>query len=188
MFEDRLCTRGVATRWHSPAYPCRIATVQGDCAGFAPPRFGRAAIHSPVLPPVLAHPLLHQPSKELSSGPARIPNLQLCKQARERGGLGRSAEDAVTTSSVHVTCFCGQCEVRVLRSLLGGRDVLPSGILLALQKGSKTSVRLVQVCKMPCEINSGQERKTGQGGRGSRGLSWLEVVGWQLVWPSPAWS
>ena len=38
---------------------------------------------------------------------------------------------------VHATCCRGRCEVVVLHSLSSGQDVLPSGILLALQKGSK---------------------------------------------------
>lgn len=49
------------------------------------------------------------------------------------------------SGSVHVMCFCGQCEVTVLHSLLGGRGVLPSGILLALQKGSKMSMHSAEV-------------------------------------------
>lgn len=93
-------------RRYSPAYLCRTVTVQGDYAGFAPPRVGRAAIHnagrSRVLPSVLTHPLLRQLSRELSSGLCQHPaftTVQTGVEMEQAGVICRGFSDSVPSSS-----------------------------------------------------------------------------------------
>lgn len=133
-------------------------TVQGPYAGFAPPRVRRAGIHNMAgafgpRPPFT-------PPAEQGAELRPLPGSHIYNCANRRGNgagwcdlprtqwLGPIFFFLSLSCSVHVTCFCGQCEVSVLHSLLGGRDVPPSGILLALQKGSKMSVHSAEVCKI----------------------------------------
>lgn len=145
-----------------PAYLCWIVTVPGDYAGSAPPRVRPAAVHIVTMCCLWSSPMLCSTSQAGSRAPAsaRIP----CLHCANRRGNGAAWCDLLRiqrpgafllflSCSVHVMCLCGQREVAVLHSLLAGWDVLPSDILLALQKGSKISMHSAEVCKMLCRIH-----------------------------------